>query len=680
MPRGRPPKIPATRHTRSSDSPVDGTKKDGASSSRSPGSVIFGDFVGHTLNSSVLLSGPSSQSSDSSSISVASPVVIPESVSVIIPESVVVPEPTPAPGASKKPYVQTLKSSGKGMPLSYVRECYAKEVIIEADDIVDEVDYWSTTLVGTVMGRKTSIAELEGLVSKHWNHVTSHEILYFSRGWYYFRFYTKEDMESIQSEAWNLNGYPLVFKDWSPTVAGELDAVTHVPVWVLYPNLDPCFWSSSALSKVASFVGRPICADETTTCKTKIAFARILVEVDISKELPRTFHKMGYTKDHCKKNKVKQVYRPKVVPSPAAIEVGNASSMDSEGFIAVSSKKVSKTPLQNNVISWTGNRFVVLENAAPVLLQLGVDEGIVHVGFEVGNIPVEIEPGSFRISWNVRGMNDPLKQQEVLEFLRKNKVDCGAIIETHIKSNHINTVKRRCFSRYSLVTNLESHSRGKIWVLWDPAVVALRVLSQGAQFLHCSLLHLPSHCFFLVTFVYALNRASERLELWDSLRSFSTGSLPWICLGDFNVSLTSDERVGCVVHEREMLEFRECLRDFSLEDHPYTSGVFTWHNKQESCPKWAKLDRILANQQWFLQFPSTVAFLPPGISDMLLFFSLLHPLLLFIGHSDISTVGLCLLTSMAKYLLIGRFLCLEGRFSPSFLSLGDCVGSLNLFI
>ncbi|KAK9689389.1 hypothetical protein RND81_09G056400 [Saponaria officinalis] len=198
-------------------------------------------------------------------------------------------------------------------------------------------------------------------------------------------------------------------------------------------------------------------------------------------------------------------------------------------------------------------------------------------------------------SWNVRGMNDPLKRQEVLDFLLRNKVDCGAIIETHIKSKHVSAIKRRYFSRYSLVKNLDSRSGGRIWVLWDPAVISLRVLSQGVQFIHCSLLHLPSHCSFVVTFIYALNRASERLLLWDHLCSLSIGSLPWICLGDFNFSLTSDERVGCVVHERDMLDFRECLRDCSLEDHPFTGGVFTWHNKQDSCPKWAKLDRLLAN-------------------------------------------------------------------------------------
>ncbi|KAK9666724.1 hypothetical protein RND81_14G206500 [Saponaria officinalis] len=545
MPRGRPPKLSVVRHTRSSDSPVIGQRTDVASPSLS-GTLISGDKVISTSGSSENLQQPDP------------PVipVIPVDVPVI---PVDVPVPTNATNASSKtPYVQALKSSSKGMSLSYVRECFAKEVVIDVDDIVDEMDYWSCTLVGTVMGRKTSIGELNTLVLKHWNHVSSPEILYFSRGWFYFRFQSKEDMKNIQSEAWNVNGFPLVFKAWSPTVAEELEVVTHVPVWVLFPNLDPCFWSSSALSKVSSFVGKPVCADETTTNKSKIAFARILIEVDISKELPRcmvlqtpfrdkiwqkidyewvpyfctTCHKIGHTQDRCKK-KVQQVYRPKVVvPAPTVSAPVQGPLIDSEGFITVPARKAAKAIQQDIPISRVENSYAMLD-IAPVLLQLDVEDGQVHVGFEFGSIPVEMEP-----------------------------------------------VKRKLFQSYSLVTNLASHPGGRLWVLWNPATVTLRVLHTGAQFLHCSLLHNTTQRSVLVTFVYAFNRASERLDLWDQLRAFSSVILPWICL-----------------------------------DHPYTGGIFTWHNKQDSCPKWAKHDRLLANQSWFLHVPSTVAFIPAGVSD-----------------------------------------------------------------
>ncbi|KAK9675842.1 hypothetical protein RND81_11G035500 [Saponaria officinalis] len=182
----------------------------------------------------------------------------------------------------------------------------------------------------------------------------------------------------------------------------------------------------------------------------------------------------------------------------------------------------------------------------------------------------------------------PLKQQEALDFLRSNRVDCGAIIETHIKVHLVNAIHKRMFKGYSLATNYDFHYGGRIWVLWNPTTVSVRVLDRGAQFIHCSIIHLSYQLNSLVTFVYSFNRASERLDLWSNLQQFSVG-LPWVCLGDFNVSLNSDERVGFVVHEKEMQEFQDCLCFCSLVDHPYTGGVYTWHNKQDASPKWPSL-------------------------------------------------------------------------------------------
>ncbi|KAL9235901.1 hypothetical protein vseg_010629 [Gypsophila vaccaria] len=91
----------------------------------------------------------------------------------------------------------------------------------------------------------------------------------------------------LKGPSWNINGYPLGFKAWSPTFSQELDTVSMMHVWVLFPNLDPYLWSAKALSKMASSIGRPICTYEHTTIKTKDSFARILIEVDVSKDLAK---------------------------------------------------------------------------------------------------------------------------------------------------------------------------------------------------------------------------------------------------------------------------------------------------------------------------------------------------------------------------------------------------------
>ncbi|XP_059280990.1 uncharacterized protein LOC132034619 [Lycium ferocissimum] len=45
-------------------------------------------------------------------------------------------------------------------------------------------------------------------------------------------------------------------------------------------------WSKKVLSKIASAVGTPVCADECTSKQTKISYARMPIEINLTKELP----------------------------------------------------------------------------------------------------------------------------------------------------------------------------------------------------------------------------------------------------------------------------------------------------------------------------------------------------------------------------------------------------------
>ncbi|XP_074288375.1 uncharacterized protein LOC141613537 [Silene latifolia] len=136
----------------------------------------------------------------------------------------------------------------------------------------------------------------------------------------------------------------------------------------------------------------------------------------------------------------------------------------------------------------------------------------------------------------------------------------------------------KTFSSYDLVHNNDCHYNGRIWVLWKPNVISLRLFHKSDQHIHCSLLHIASHKCIEVTFIYAFNVRLDRRELWDQLQSISSQVfLPWL-----------------------------------LVDHPATGCHFTWNNKQGDGVRWAKQDRILASPQWLTNIHSTAAFLNAG--------------------------------------------------------------------
>ena len=63
--------------------------------------------------------------------------------------------------------------------------------------------------------------------------------------------------------------------------------LTEIPLWVNFPKLPLNCWGVGSLSKIASDIGVSICADECTTKQTRISYARMLVEVNVTKTIPQ---------------------------------------------------------------------------------------------------------------------------------------------------------------------------------------------------------------------------------------------------------------------------------------------------------------------------------------------------------------------------------------------------------
>ncbi|XP_019233206.1 PREDICTED: uncharacterized protein LOC109213825 [Nicotiana attenuata] len=66
-------------------------------------------------------------------------------------------------------------------------------------------------------------------------------------------------------------------------------SVSVIPLWITFPSLPLGFWSTEALSKLASVVGKPLYTEKITAEMEKVSYARVLVETDISQPLPDSF-------------------------------------------------------------------------------------------------------------------------------------------------------------------------------------------------------------------------------------------------------------------------------------------------------------------------------------------------------------------------------------------------------
>jgi len=106
-------------------------------------------------------------------------------------------------------------------------------------------------------------------------------------GWLIFEFLSESAMlDTLGGGPYSVFGWPLIlqvmpdFFDFTPP------DLTKMPTWVCFPNLPIRCWTPLYLSKLASVIGKPLHCDEPTYTKSKLSYARVLIEVDLLGTLP----------------------------------------------------------------------------------------------------------------------------------------------------------------------------------------------------------------------------------------------------------------------------------------------------------------------------------------------------------------------------------------------------------
>ena len=86
---------------------------------------------------------------------------------------------------------------------------------------------------------------------------------------------------------WNLAGIPVVMSKWSPFVEEDQPEEKSMPLWVHLKNVPIDMFSWQGLSFVASPLGTPVRLHPETVQCLNIEVAKIFVNVDLTKDLPK---------------------------------------------------------------------------------------------------------------------------------------------------------------------------------------------------------------------------------------------------------------------------------------------------------------------------------------------------------------------------------------------------------
>ncbi|KAG5557737.1 hypothetical protein RHGRI_007855 [Rhododendron griersonianum] len=155
------------------------------------------------------------------------------------------------------------------------------------------------------------------------------------------------------------------------------------------------------------------------------------------------------------------------------------------------------------------NKFAVLQLPSDEVLA----EGVALLPSEA-----EFHDGLIQGSWNIRGLNDPLKQKEVRSVILANKFSLFGVVETKVRYENIQSTMAVCFPHsWKAIHNYTTGPVARIFLGWDSAVFSVSPVFTSDQLIVVEADFIQDKRNFLLSVVYGHNRIGDRRSLWEDM-------------------------------------------------------------------------------------------------------------------------------------------------------------------
>ncbi|XP_031091089.1 uncharacterized protein LOC115996090 [Ipomoea triloba] len=145
---------------------------------------------------------------------------------------------------------------------------------------------WIQSHIIKLLGKLIGYNYLHKKLKSMWNLKAHFDMIALENDYFLVRFASAiEYAYAKQQEPWKILDHYLVVKEWYPNFDPSTDKTVSLLVWVRFPKLPIEYFNYNFLEKVGKKMGRPIRADMNTSTGSRGRYARILVEVDITKPL-----------------------------------------------------------------------------------------------------------------------------------------------------------------------------------------------------------------------------------------------------------------------------------------------------------------------------------------------------------------------------------------------------------
>jgi exonuclease III len=158
------------------------------------------------------------------------------------------------------------------------------------------------------------------------------------------------------------------------------------------------------------------------------------------------------------------------------------------------------------------------------------------------------------LAWNYRGLGNAPAVQGLLRCQKSEEADVLFLSETKMDEKRMSVIKRKLGVEHMEVVDCEGKGGG-IAVLWREGVNL--VLRSKSKYHIDMQVETTGEDKWRFTGIYGEAQTELKYKTWELLRSLHsevTGSIPWLCVGDFNEILFHHEKEGGVPRSQVCLD------------------------------------------------------------------------------------------------------------------------------
>ena len=184
------------------------------------------------------------------------------------------------------------------------------------------------------------------------------------------------------------------------------------------------------------------------------------------------------------------------------------------------------------------------------------------------------------ISWNCRGLGNQRAVNALTYLVEEKAPKVLFLMETKQTVDEMRRFQNDLHFDSMLAVSCLGR-RGGLAMLWK-AEVDLHIQTYTQNHIDALILNNATSPWRITGF-YGKLEEHLRHESWNLLKHLSTrSSSPWVCIGDYNEILSSEEKEGRLPRSEHLMQnFRSTLLHCGLIDMGFTGNMFTWENGRE---------------------------------------------------------------------------------------------------